>query len=61
VRKPSWQTAFDSDKKAGAASRIALMAHVAASGQRLYAVHFPFPGIGKIELRKSGYVWVPEP
>ena len=60
VRKPSWKIAFDHDQETGAASRVALEERVAASGQRLYAVHFPFPGIGKIAREKDGYVWVPE-
>ncbi|HKT74442.1 MAG TPA: MBL fold metallo-hydrolase [Steroidobacteraceae bacterium] len=60
VRRPSWQIAFDTDKKVGAASRAALVSRVAASGQRLYAVHFPFPGVGRIERQKDGDRWVPE-
>jgi hypothetical protein len=31
---------------------------VAASGQRIYSVHFPFPGVGRIEKRGEGYAWV---
>jgi glyoxylase-like metal-dependent hydrolase (beta-lactamase superfamily II) len=60
VREPSWKIAFDHDQDTAAASRIALEKRVAASGQRLYAVHFPFPGIGKIVQGKEGYAWVPE-
>ena len=60
VRKPSWKVEFDQDQQAGAASRTALVKRVAASGQRVYAVHFPFPGIGKIVEQKGMYVWVPE-
>ncbi|HEX4377116.1 MAG TPA: MBL fold metallo-hydrolase [Steroidobacteraceae bacterium] len=60
VRRPTWQITFDENKKVAEASRVALLARVAASGQRLYAGHFPFPGIGKIEHKKSGYVWVAE-
>jgi hypothetical protein len=40
---------------------VAFVARVAASGQRLYAVHFPFPGVGKIVKQDSVYTWVPEP
>jgi glyoxylase-like metal-dependent hydrolase (beta-lactamase superfamily II) len=60
VRDPQWQTAFDADPTTAAASRVALVARVAAGGQRLYAVHFPFPGVGKIVKQDSGYTWVPE-
>jgi glyoxylase-like metal-dependent hydrolase (beta-lactamase superfamily II) len=60
VRKPSWKVAFDTDQQTSAASRVALVAELAKSGQRLYAEHFPFPGVGKIVAQKSGYEWVPE-
>lgn len=60
VQKPEWTIAFDTDAAAGAASRATLLADVAASGQRIHAVHFPFPGLGKIEKRGEGYVWVAE-
>src|SRR5580698_3444788 len=60
VRKPSWQVAFDSDKELGARTRVTLVNSSAASGQRLYAEHFPFPGIGKIVKGKDGASWQPE-
>jgi glyoxylase-like metal-dependent hydrolase (beta-lactamase superfamily II) len=60
VQKPEWANGFDGDADVAAASRSALLAQSAASGQRLYAVHFPFPGIGKVERREGGFVWVPE-
>jgi glyoxylase-like metal-dependent hydrolase (beta-lactamase superfamily II) len=60
VQKPEWPNSFDGDADTAAASRSALLAQSAASGQRLYVVHFPFPGIGKIEQRNGGFVWVPE-
>ncbi|MEA3181373.1 MAG: hypothetical protein QOI59_4896 [Gammaproteobacteria bacterium] len=60
VQKPSWKIAFDTDPQTGAASRTALVAKVAATGQRLYSEHFPFPGVGTIVKHKTGYVWVPE-
>jgi len=60
VREPSWKVAFDTDQQTGAASRAALVAQSAATGQRLYAEHFPFPGVGKIVKSKKGDTWVPE-
>jgi glyoxylase-like metal-dependent hydrolase (beta-lactamase superfamily II) len=60
VRKPSWHVMFDTDQQVGAASRSALVARAALSGQRIYAVHFPFPGVGKIVQEKGGYAWAPE-
>jgi glyoxylase-like metal-dependent hydrolase (beta-lactamase superfamily II) len=60
VREPSWKIASDTDQQTSAASRTALVAQAAQTGQRLYAEHFPFPGVGKIVKQKNGYTWVPE-
>ena len=60
VQKPEWTIAFDGDKPTAEASRAALIAQSAASGQRIYAFHFPFPGIGKIEKQGDVSVWVAE-
>ncbi len=60
VQKPEWRIAFDVDAETGAASRASLLEELATTGQRIYAVHFPFPGIGRIEKRDEGYVWVAE-
>jgi glyoxylase-like metal-dependent hydrolase (beta-lactamase superfamily II) len=60
VHKPSWQVAFDGDQQLGATTRVTLVNTAAASGQRLYSEHFPFPGIGKIVKSDSGTSWQPE-
>jgi len=60
VRRPAWQVAYDGDQPLGATTRGALVKSSAASGQRLYAEHFPFPGLGKIVMGKSGASWQPE-
>ena len=60
VGKPDWRVAFDGDQQLGAATRVALVGDSAASGQRLFSEHFPFPGIGKIVRGNSGAIWQPE-
>ncbi len=60
VRKPDWHVAFDGDPALGATTRAALVKSAAASGQRLYSEHFPFPGIGRIVKAKDGDRWQPE-
>ena len=60
VQRPEWTIAFDGDNATATASRVALISELAASGQRVYAVHFPFPGVGKMERRGEGSVWVAE-
>ena len=27
---------------------------------RVYAVHFPFPGLGRFETQGEGFAWVPD-
>ncbi len=60
VQQPDWTIAFDGNAPTAQASRKALIESSAASGQRVYAVHFPFPGLGKFEKKDTGYVWVAE-
>ena len=60
VQKPDWTIAFDGDAPTAQASRKDLIAKSAATGQRIYAVHFPFPGVGKFTQSGDGYVWTPE-
>ena len=60
VQKPEWSNSFDSDTSLAAASRRALLEQSAESGQRIYGVHLPFPGIGRIEKRSGGFRWIPE-
>jgi glyoxylase-like metal-dependent hydrolase (beta-lactamase superfamily II) len=60
VQRPDWTIAFDGDAPLAQESRRALLASTAASGQRVYAVHFPFPGLGTFENREGTFVWVAE-
>lgn len=59
VQKPDWTIVFDLDAPTAQQSRAELLANSAESGQRIYAIHFPFPALGKFEHRGEGYVWVP--
>jgi glyoxylase-like metal-dependent hydrolase (beta-lactamase superfamily II) len=60
VQKPEWTIAWDGDSATASGSRADLIAKSAASGQRVYAVHFPFPGLGKFAQQGEGQVWVAE-
>jgi glyoxylase-like metal-dependent hydrolase (beta-lactamase superfamily II) len=60
AQKPDWVNNFDGDHEIAAKSRAALIAQFARSKQRVYAVHFPFPGIGTFEQKGEGFVWVAE-
>ena len=56
VARPDLVNGWDEDAAAGVATRQSLLTR----GGRLYAVHFPFPGVGTIERRGEGHAWVPE-
>ena len=60
VQRPEWQIAFDSDGPTATASRQALLERAASQTLRVYAVHFPFPGLGRIQRKDDGFVWVAE-
>jgi glyoxylase-like metal-dependent hydrolase (beta-lactamase superfamily II) len=60
LRKPQWPIAFDGDHETAEASRSNLLGDLAKSGQLVYAVHFPFPGLGKIQRQGDGYAWIPK-
>jgi glyoxylase-like metal-dependent hydrolase (beta-lactamase superfamily II) len=60
VQKPDWTIAFDGDAPTAQKSRGELIAQSAANKQRIYAVHFPYPAVGKFEQRGDTYVWTAE-
>jgi glyoxylase-like metal-dependent hydrolase (beta-lactamase superfamily II) len=60
VQEPDWTIAFDGDAATAKASRRALLQRAADQNLRLYASHFPFPGIGRVRAQGDGFVWVPE-
>jgi glyoxylase-like metal-dependent hydrolase (beta-lactamase superfamily II) len=60
VQQPDWTIAFDGDAAAAQASRKDVIASAATSGARIYAPHFPFPGLGKFEKKGEVYVWTAE-
>ncbi|MCF7222227.1 MBL fold metallo-hydrolase [Marilutibacter chinensis] len=60
VQKPGWPNGFDGEPGTAADSRSALVEQLAASGQRAYNVHAPFPGLGRIEKQGDTLVWVGE-
>jgi len=60
VQRPDWTIAFDGDAPRAQQSRREVLSSSAASRQRIYAVHFPFPGLGRFEDRAGTFVWVAE-
>lgn len=60
VQHPDWTIQFDGDAPTAQASRAKVIAEGATSGQRIFAPHFPFPGVGKFEKKGDVNVWVAE-
>jgi glyoxylase-like metal-dependent hydrolase (beta-lactamase superfamily II) len=60
VQEPDWTIAFDGDAPTAQVSRKQIIESSAAGGQRIYAFHFPFPGVGKFAKQGEKYVWVAE-
>ena len=56
---PEWEVKFDMDKAAAAASRKKLLGMVAADRIPLIGYHMPFPALGYVEARGSGFCYVP--
>ena len=60
LAKPQWAMGFDNDEQQGEASREKVLAKLAADHERIFAPHFPYPGVGYIVKKGDGYGWVPD-
>ena len=57
---PGWVTGFDLAPEQAAQSRRRLLDRVAARGIPVLGYHFPpFPGLGHVEDRDTGWAWTP--
>jgi len=59
VAYPDWEVRFDADKAAAAATRRALFGMLAAEKVPFIGYHMPFPAIGYVETRDTGFRYVP--
>ena len=60
VQRPAWSIQVDADRPAAEAMRQQTLAQLAADRTRVFAVHFPFPGVGHVAAEGQGLVWRPE-
>jgi glyoxylase-like metal-dependent hydrolase (beta-lactamase superfamily II) len=60
VQRPAWSIKFDGDRPAAEAMRQQTLAKLAADRTRVFAAHFPFPGVGNVLAEGQGLVWKPE-
>jgi glyoxylase-like metal-dependent hydrolase (beta-lactamase superfamily II) len=56
---PDWEVRFDMDKAAAAATRKSVLGMLAADRVPLIGYHMPFPALGYVETRDSGFKYVP--
>lgn len=56
---PEWEVRFDADKAAAAASRKSVLGMAAADRIPVIGYHLPFPALGYVETRGSGFHYVP--
>lgn len=59
LAEPGWIIQFDHDAQAGRANRIAVLTKVSKSHELIFAPHFPFPGVGRVEAEGHGFAWKP--
>jgi glyoxylase-like metal-dependent hydrolase (beta-lactamase superfamily II) len=60
LARPDWTIGYDTDARQGRTQREAELATLAASHQRIFAPHFPYPGVGTIVKAGGGYRWQPD-
>lgn len=56
---PDWEVKFDADKAAAAATRKTVLGMLAADRVPFIGYHMPFPALGFVEPRDSGFRYVP--
>ena len=59
VQRPAWSLQVDADRPAAEALRQTMLAKLAADHARVFAGHFPFPGVGHLVAAGEGVVWKP--
>lgn len=60
LQRPAWSIEVDTDHPAADAMRQHTLAKLAADHTRVFAVHFPFTGLGRVVAQGEGFVWKPE-
>ncbi len=56
---PDWEVRFDRDKPAAAATRKALLGMLAADKLPFIGYHMPWPALGYVEAKDSGFQYAP--
>ncbi|HET7359466.1 MAG TPA: MBL fold metallo-hydrolase [Rhodanobacteraceae bacterium] len=59
LARPDWTLGWDTDRKQGATTRIHELRQLATTHELMFAPHFPFPGVGRIERSGDGFRFQP--
>ena len=59
LRQPEFTISFDVDPDTAEASRRALLTRASVGRNRIFAPHFPFPGLGVVRGEGDGFAWLP--
>jgi glyoxylase-like metal-dependent hydrolase (beta-lactamase superfamily II) len=59
LQHPAWIPTIDAEAAEAASMRAGTLAALAAKRTRVFAGHFPFPGVGFVEARGQGFRWNP--
>lgn len=59
LARPQWAIEFDNDTIRGRETRVKTLTALAKSGERVFAPHFAFPGVGRIVAAGRGFAWKP--
>lgn len=59
LEHPDWENGFDLAPQSAASSLQSLLERAVDENMRLMAFHFPFPSVGRVERRDSGWTWSP--
>ena len=60
LEDPNWFIDFDHNPEAAVASRKKVFAEIAATKERAYGFHLPWPGLGVVVPNgRKGYQWIP--
>ena len=60
VQHPAWSVAVDADHEVANATRQQTLARLAGDHTRVFAGHFPYPGLGHVATSGQGLAWTPE-
>jgi glyoxylase-like metal-dependent hydrolase (beta-lactamase superfamily II) len=59
LARPEWTVAWDWDKRLGERVRVRELTRLAASHERIFAGHFPFPGLGHVASNGHRFRFIP--